>query len=273
VLRISGTSTFYYTTDGSDPRLPDGSIHPAAIAVTSDTEPTGPQTLVARGAAWRYFDGGSEPAAAGQLTWRDPDFPDNSWLQGPAILGFAGSATANPVATQTRRFVNGVSAPQVTTTYLRHSFTLDSTEGISGLLIEILRDDGAVVYLNGVEILRENMNPGPTTYSTYSAGVVGSPDQNTYFTRTIDAAHLLRAGANTVAVEVHQCNESSSDLYFDFALTVPADQARSSPTSPSQPTSPSRPAPTTAPNGARFRKTSSPCRVHRWITGRCASPN
>ena len=26
VLRVTGTSTFYYTTDGSDPRLPDGSI-------------------------------------------------------------------------------------------------------------------------------------------------------------------------------------------------------------------------------------------------------
>jgi len=227
LLRLSGTSTFYYTTDGSDPRLPEGGINPSAITVTSTNETTGPRTLITRGADWRYFDGGSEPSAAGQLTWRDPDFPDAAWPHGPAILGFPGSATANSVATLTRRYVNGVSAPQVTTTYLRHTFTLDSTHGIANLLVDILRDDGVVVYLNGFEVVewRENMNPGATTYNTYSAGVVSSPDQNTYFTRSADVAHRLRIGTNAVAVELHQCNAGSSDLYFDFALTAAADQA------------------------------------------------
>ncbi|HNU52389.1 MAG TPA: lamin tail domain-containing protein, partial [Verrucomicrobiota bacterium] len=222
VLRLAGSGTFYYTTDGSDPRLSDGSINPAAIAVTTTNNPVGPRTLVTRGSDWRYFDKGSEPAAAGGLTWRDPGFADGAWAHGPAILGFAGSSTVNPVATTTRRYVNGVSGAQVTTTYLRHTFTLDSTNGIEGLAAEILRDDGAVVYLNGVEVteFRENMNPGTPAYATYSAGVVGSPDQNTYFSRTAQAAHLLRVGSNTVAVEVHQCNASSSDLYFDFSLTT-----------------------------------------------------
>ena len=36
----------------------------------------------------------------------------------------AGSATANSVATPTRRYVNGVSEPQVTTTYFRQTFNL-----------------------------------------------------------------------------------------------------------------------------------------------------
>ncbi len=226
-LRISGTSTFYYTTNGADPRRSDGSIDPSAILVASTNGPTGPRTLVARGATWRYFDAGNEPATVGGLTWRDPDYPDTSWSQGPAILGFAGSSTVNPVATVTRRYVNGVSAPQVTTTYFRHTFTLDSADGISSLSAEILRDDGAVVYLNGVEVgeWRENMNPGTATYDTYSAGVVGSPDQNTYHTRSAEVGHLLRAGANTLALEVHQCNANSSDLYLDFSLSIPGEQA------------------------------------------------
>lgn len=224
-VRLAGTSTFYYTTDGSDPRLPDGGIHPAAVAVTATNGPTGPRTLVARGARWHYFDAGREPEADGPRTWRDPEFMDAVWPQGSAILGFAGSATANPVATRTRRYVTGASGPQVTTTYFRHTFTLDSTEEVDQLLVDVLRDDGVVVYLNGVEILRDNMNPGVPTYDTYSAGVVGSPDQNTYFTRTVEAGPLLRAGPNVLAVEVHQCNESSSDLYFDLALTVPGNPA------------------------------------------------
>ena len=39
-LLVSTTNTFYYTTDGTDPRLPDGSIHPAAIVVDVAQTPT-----------------------------------------------------------------------------------------------------------------------------------------------------------------------------------------------------------------------------------------
>lgn len=222
---LAANSTFYYTTDGSDPRLQDGSINPVAIEVRSDTGPTGPREVVGRGADWRYFDLGREPSVAGQRTWRDLEYPDADWLHGPAILGFPGSGSPNPVATRTRKYVSGTSGPQVTTTYFRRSFTLDSTNDAPSLRIDILRDDGAVVYLNGVVILRELMGPGAATYGTYSSDVVGPPDQNTYFTRSVDAAHLLRSGTNVVAAEVHQSNPESSDLYFDFALTIPGEQA------------------------------------------------
>lgn len=220
-LHISAGTAFYYTTNGTDPRLPNGAVNPAAIAVTGTNQSIGPRTLVARGATWRYYDLGAEPPASGKLTWRDPGYPDNSWGQGPAIIGFAGSATANPVATVTRRYVNGVSAPQVTTTYLRGTFTLDRTNEVSNLLVDLLRDDGVVIYLNGVELFRDNMNAGAPTYSTYAAATVGSPDQNTYFNLSVNPGNLLRVGANTLAVELHQCNASSSDLYFDISLTIP----------------------------------------------------
>lgn len=221
-VRLSGTSTFYYTTDGSDPRLASGGINPAAVAVTSSQQPTGPRTLVQRGADWRYYDLGNEPAPSGLLTWRDPGFPDSGWGHGPAVLGFSGQ-NANPIATRTRRYVNGVSAPQVTTTYLRHTFSLAATNDISLLVMDILRDDGVVVYLNGVEVeeWRDNMPPGPTRYDLFATEVVGAPDQNTYFTRAASVGHLLRLGINTMAVEVHQSNANSSDVYFDMALTVP----------------------------------------------------
>ena len=224
-VRISATSTFYYTTNGSDPRLPDGRLNPAAIAVTSSNSPGGPRTLVARGAGWRYFDAGFEPALSGNLTWRDRGYPDSGWGQGPAVIGFTGSGTVNPVATTTRRYVSGSSGPQVTTTYLRRTFTLDATNRNTVLLMEILRDDGAVVYLNGTEILRENMDPGATAYGLFSTDIVSSPDQNTYFSRSTNAAHLLRIGSNSIAAEVHQANGTSSDLYFDFALTAPGETA------------------------------------------------
>jgi hypothetical protein len=222
-LRVSATNAFYFTTDGTDPRLPGGGLSPSAIAVTQTVgQAAQPVTLVARGAAWRYFDRGFQPPSTNSLPWSAASYPDAAWSQGSATLGFAGSATVNPVATVTRRYTNGVSGTQVTTTYFRRTFTLASTNGVSGLSLEILRDDGAVVYLNGAELLRENMAAGAISYGAWSAAIVGSPDQNTYFTRAVSAS-LLRAGTNTLAVEVHQCNEGSSDLYFDLSLATAVD--------------------------------------------------
>lgn len=221
-LTATATNDFYYTTDGSDPRLPGGAVSPAAtkskgvITVVPDLLPFSP-----RNALWRYADTGAEPAPADGKTWRDPGFPDSAWPQGPAILGFAGSGTPNPVATVTRRYVNGSSGTQITTTYFRRTFPFyGDPSGGAAMQLDILRDDGAIVYLNGTEILRENMPAGPVTYDTWAASTVGAPDQNTYFSRPVDAAHLLRQGENTLAVELHQCNGVSTDLYFDLALLI-----------------------------------------------------
>ena len=223
-LRLSATNAFWYTTDGTDPRLPGGGINPAAVAVTRAAE--NPLPLISRNAIWRYCDTGAEPAATNGLTWRDATYPDGAWPQGPAILGFAGSAPINAVATRTKRYVNGTSGPQVTTTYFRHAFVLDSCEGLTNLLVSILRDDGASVYLNGTEILREIMPSGALTYTNYSSATVVAPDQTNYLSRMLPAASLLQAGTNVLAVEVHQCNATSSDLYFDVALSAAVDTSR-----------------------------------------------
>ncbi len=217
-VRIGAETAFYYTTDGTDPRLPGGGISPSAILVQTPENGTQAVRFVDRGATWRYFDLGMQPDDQGTSNWRDRDFDDHDWAQGPAILGFAGAPTQNPVSTVTRRYVSGNSGPQVTTTYFRHEFSADSPAEIDELDFEILRDDGAVVYLNGIEVFRSNMPPGVPTYDTYASSVVASPAQNTYFTYNVPLGHLLAPGSNVLAVEIHQVNDTSSDIYFDLSL-------------------------------------------------------
>jgi hypothetical protein len=217
-IRISAETPFYYMIDGSDPRLPGGGIHAQAIRVDHNSQ-SGPLTLVSRGAAWQYFDAGTEPPMVAGRTWIDPDYPDDNWSGGPAILGFAGSTPTNPVSTVTKRWVSGTSGPQVNTTYFRHTFNVEAPEEFIRFDMEILRDDGAIIYLNGVELLRENMPMNPVTYDTQASAVVGGTDQTTYFIRLSDAVHLLRPGVNVLAAEVHQIGATSSDLYFDFSLS------------------------------------------------------
>jgi len=56
------------------------------------------------------------------------------------------------------------------TTYFRRAFVSPDPTNFATLLLRLLRDDGAVVYLNGVETWRDNMPPGTIFYSTVSSG-------------------------------------------------------------------------------------------------------
>jgi len=216
-VTLFGDTPFYYTLDGSDPLMPDGSPNPAAL-VSSPANPPQPVALVARGAVWKYYDLGHEPGAQASRLWSSPLYDDTAWPSGPAMLGFPGNDNANAVATQTRRFVSGNSGPQVTTTYFRHAFNVAALPSGAVFNMTLLRDDGLVMYLNGVEIFRDNMPAGPVTYGTHAPRVVGAPEQNTYYPHTLDIAHLLQPGVNTLAIELHQCNDTSTDLYLDLDL-------------------------------------------------------
>lgn len=222
-LRLSARTSYYYMTDGSDPRLTGGGIHPSAVPVTVAASDPAPVALVPRTATWRYYDLGSEPPVLDGVAWYQSAYPAASWSSGPAVLGFAGSSPVNTVATTTRRWVSGDSGPQVNTTYLRHEFTLGAEADFSELRFELLRDDGVVLYLNGVELLRDNMPAGEIGYSTLAASTAGNADQTTWFALPSTAAHLLRPGGNVLAASVHQSTAASSDKYFGLSLAaVPA---------------------------------------------------
>ena len=84
------------------------------------------------------------------------------------------------------------------------------------MFVDLMYDDGAVAYLNGSEILRASMPAGTVTAATRASGHEAN---NAYLRFDVsNSAGLLVAGANVLAVEVHQQAASSSDLVFDLAL-------------------------------------------------------
>src|SRR5205823_3373689 len=78
------------------------------------------------------------------------------------------------------------------------------------------RDDGAVLYLNGAEIGRNNMPGGAITYQTH-ASTTANDDGGATFT-TLLPSGVLREGQNVFAVEIHQDLGNSSDIWFDLSL-------------------------------------------------------
>ena len=175
----------------------------------ADTPHAQSSVLVATGATWKYLDNGSNQGTA----WRAPAFNDSTWASGPAQLGYGDSDEATVVS------FGPNSSAKFTTTYFRHAFSVGSPASYQSLTLRVIRDDGAVVYLNGTEVFRSNLPAGTITSSTLASVAIGGADESTYQQTTISPS-LLVAGTNVLAVEMHQSGGTSSDISFALELTA-----------------------------------------------------
>lgn len=178
----------------------------APVTVTRPGLAFSPVSLIFTGAVWRYFDGTNDPGE----TWRSNTFNDSTWSSGPAELGFGDAAEGRPEATV-------LSNRQQITFYFRRPFYVAEPTLLSGLTARLLRDDGAVVYLNGVEVWRDNMTVGPINYQTLAIDAISSSQESTWLTNTFPRSALVH-GTNWLAVEIHQSGINSSDVSFDLGL-------------------------------------------------------
>jgi len=173
---------------------------------TLSSTPTTQETLVPTGAPWSYLANGSNQGTA----WRTLAFDDGSWATGSAQLGYGDGDEATVVsygADANNKYI---------TTYFRREFTLSDPGKYSSLALNLLRDDGAVVYLNGQEIARSNMPTGTVTSSTLASVAVGGAEESAFFSFNVDPALLQTS--NVLAVEIHQANGASTDISFDLSL-------------------------------------------------------
>jgi hypothetical protein len=155
--------------------------------------------------AWRYFDRGVQPGAG----WRGAGFDDGGWASGTPQFGYGDGDETTVVS------YGPNAAQKYVTTYFRTTFDVDQPPVAATL--SLLADDGAVVYLNGAEVRRDNMPAGAITNTTLAASNRSGAAESQLRTFAVDPARLV-AGTNTIAVEVHQDARSSSDLSFDLGL-------------------------------------------------------
>ena len=164
--------------------------------------------VVARGEMWRYHDQGVDQGTA----WYGVGFNDLAWPEGKAILGY--NTTASSRLENTTIGFGGVNSNKYRTSYFRKTISISDVNDFDELELNLLLDDGAVVYINGVEAGRQNMPEGTIVFSTFASVTVGTA---TWYTLPIDKS-LLVNGINEFAVEVHQVSVNSSDKYFEFEL-------------------------------------------------------
>lgn len=167
---------------------------------------------IASGGLWKYNDTGVDLGS----DWRNTDFDDEDWAFGNAILGYG-----DGVESTTLDFGDDADN-KYPTYYLRHIFNVEDVTQIGTLVFNSMKDDGIVVYVNGVEAFRSNMPEGEITYNTYASSTIGGADEEAW--TEIETENLLQNGENVIAVELHQAEANSSDLRFDMEVnyTLPA---------------------------------------------------
>jgi hypothetical protein len=164
-------------------------------------------TLVPTGSVWKYLDNGSDQGTA----WRAASFNDSTWRSGPAQLGYGDGDEATTVGfgpDANNKFI---------TTYFRRAFNVTNSSLFTNLTLRVLRDDGAVVYLNGVEVWRTNMPTGTVGFGTPASVAIAGADESTFVQTTISSS-LLVSGTNVLAIELHQSGGTSTDVSFDLQL-------------------------------------------------------
>lgn len=175
------------------------------------TNPLSGQTiLVNSGVVWKYLDDGSDQ----NTSWRYPSFNDAGWATGAAKLGYGDGDEATVIS-----YGSNPNNKHITY-YFRHSFNVTDPSQYLGLTLGLLCGDGAVVYLNGIEIERSNMPSGTIDYLTLASSTVGGGDEEIFFESLENPGNLI-TGTNVLAVEVHLISATSSDVSFDLRLEGP----------------------------------------------------
>ncbi|MBN1669864.1 MAG: lamin tail domain-containing protein [Kiritimatiellae bacterium] len=176
----------------------------AATTLSNAAEPV---ELVGRGAVWRYRKGTAEPPAG----WRRPDFDDAAWAAGPAPLGYGAAGLATTLDDMCGSY---------TTVYLRRMFACDAPALVRELRLSAEYDDGFVIWLNGEELARVNVDGAPGTFVPHDALALG-PVQATWSNAWSGAAMpALRVGQNVLAVHMLNRSAGSSDLLLDLELVA-----------------------------------------------------
>ncbi len=166
--------------------------------------------IIALGSDWKYLDDGSNQGDS----WYDTSFNDALWNSGAGQFGY-GEGDENTVISY-----GSDSQEKFVTSYFRHTFNLNDADLIaSNYMINILVDDGAIVYLNGVKIINYNMGCSNVSYGTFASTSISGQSESEYSSFIIDKS-LLEKQKNVLAVEVHQSDFASSDLSFDLELVA-----------------------------------------------------
>lgn len=172
----------------------------AALAMVTGSLLNAQTFIFNKNSSWKYND--TNTALASQ--WKNANFDVSAWSQGNGPLGYG-----DPVTTTT--------ATGLITAYFAKDFTVNLNDLSSTMEFGVMRDDGIIVYLNGEEVVRDNMPSGAVDFTTWSSTTISGSDENIYNIFSIPKSKFVN-GTNRISIELHNRGAESSDLRIDAYL-------------------------------------------------------
>lgn len=176
----------------------------AAPAMVSGTLLNAQTFIFNKNSSWKYND--TNTALAAQ--WKNANYDVTAWPQGNGPLGYG-----DPVTAQTNT--------GLITAYFTKDFTVNLNDLSTTMELGIMRDDGIVVYLNGEEVVRDNIPAGTIDFTTLSSTTIDGSAESVYNVFSIPKNKFVN-GNNRISIELHNRSTSSSDLRIDAYLKTTA---------------------------------------------------
>ncbi|KAB1232190.1 alkaline phosphatase PhoX [Chryseobacterium viscerum] len=171
-----------------------------ALAVLASSGIQAQTFIFNKNASWNYKDNNQAQPAG----WNAKTYDISTWSVGDGPLGYG-----DPVTTT----INS----GLTTAYFAKDFTVDFSTLSDNMELGVMRDDGIIVYLNGEEVVRDNMPAGTVTFNTFSTTTIDGAAESVYNLFSIPKSKFVN-GVNRISVELHNRSVTSSDLRIDAYL-------------------------------------------------------
>ena len=169
--------------------------------------------LFEMGSNWKYFKGKTGYPSGTATEWRETAFDDSAWAAGPTPIYYGEPLTGTLIDDMRYTY---------SCIFLRKAFVLQNPLEISQLKLDAICDDGFVAWLNGHEVARYNVPDGEIAFNGFSFSALSEPiPWETYPLDSVSA--FLVEGTNVMAIQLLNCNLTSSDIVFDATLSAPID--------------------------------------------------
>ena len=162
------------------------------------------EIIIKTGDSWQYYDQG---------------YLDEEWMKHPEKITWKQGFT--PIGYGDDKIITKISygddpENKELVKYFKKEFTIKKNDFL-GYEIRLLRDDGAVIYVNGIELFRSNMQEAVITNNSIPKNTIDGNDEDTYHINVFDNT-IFNEGKNIITVAVYQIRPTSSDCIFSFEL-------------------------------------------------------
>ncbi|HNQ90952.1 MAG TPA: CotH kinase family protein, partial [Verrucomicrobiota bacterium] len=170
---------------------------------------------VTPGDVWRGWKGTGEASSPDATAWRAVDFDDQAWPEWRLPV-FFGEALAGTEL--------GDMAGEYSCIYLRRALVEAVPGEISHVRLGVVCDAGFVVWLNGRELVRQNVPDGEPGVETAAASEPPAPVAYGTYAIPVQPGWIV-PGTNVLAVQVFSSGRGDDDFLFDAGFEADRDTA------------------------------------------------